>query len=186
MVRYTVVLDACVLVPIALADTLLRIAEHGLYRPLRSERILRETADAISEIHVDLPTGSVQRRITAMTDSFPDATVKGWEELESSVTLPDPDDRHVVAAAIRGRADAIVTANLSDFPAEVLEPLGIDVVSPDDFLLDQLDLAPRVVIEIIHEQAAHTRRPPLTPTDLVARLARSGVTSFADDIGRMI
>lgn len=186
MARYTVVLDACVLVPIALADTLLRIAEHGLYRPLWSERILDETADAIREVHPDLPAGSVEGRIRAMTDSFPDATVTDWEAHEAAVTLPDSDDRHVVAVAIRGRADAIVTANLADFPAELLDPLGIGVVGPDEFLLDQLDLAPRVVIEAIREQAEHTRRPPLTPTDLIARLARCGVPSFADDIGRMI
>jgi hypothetical protein len=121
-----------------------------------------------------------------MTDSFPDATVTDWEAHETAVTLSDPDDRHVVAVAIRGRADAIVTANLADFPAETLDPLGIDIVGPDEFLLDQLDLAPRVVIEAIREQAEHTRRPPLTPTDLIARLARCGVPSFADDIGRMI
>lgn len=67
-----------------------------------------------------------------MTDSFPDATINGWEELESSLTLPDPDDRHLVAAAIRGRADAIVTANLSDFPADVLEPPRSEPMVQDD------------------------------------------------------
>jgi predicted nucleic acid-binding protein len=172
--RCTVVLDACVLVPIARADALLRIAERGIDRPLWSEQVLAETADAMSEIHPDLPTGSVERGIHAMTHSFRDAAVEGWEGLESSLTLPDPDDRHVVAVAIGGRADAIVTANLSDFPAEALSPLRIDVVSPDGFRLDRLDLAPRVVIEVIREQAEHTRRPPLTPTDLIARLARCG------------
>jgi hypothetical protein len=121
-----------------------------------------------------------------MNHSFEDALVEGWQDVESSLSLPDPDDRHVVAAAIRGRADTIVTANLRDYPEEVLTPLGIAVVDPDDFLLDQLDLAPRVVLEVIREQAAHTRRPSLTPTDLIARLARCGVPSFADDVSRMI
>jgi predicted nucleic acid-binding protein len=184
--RYTAVLDACVLVPIALADTLLRVAERGLYRPLWSERILEETADAILEIHADLSPDAVQRRVDAMNHSFEDALVEGWQDVEPSLSLPDPDDGHVVAAAIRGRADTIVTANLRDYPEEVLTPLGIAVVHPDDFLLDQLDLAPRVVLEVIREQAAHTRRPSLTPTDLIARLARCGVPSFADDVSRMI
>lgn len=186
MARYTAVLDACVLVPIALADTLLRVAERGLYRPLWSERILEETADAILEIHPDLPPDAVRRRFAAMNDSFEDALVDGWQEFEASLSLPDLDDRHVVAAAIRGQADTIVTANLGDYPDDVMASLGLTVVDPDDFLLDQLDLAPRVVLEVIREQAAHTRRPPLTPTDLVARLSRCGVPAFADEVSRMI
>lgn len=100
--------------------------------------------------------------------------------------LPDPDDRHVLAAAMRGRADVIVTANVRDFPRETLAPLEIAVVHPDDFLLDQLDLTPRVVLEVLREQAAHTRSPPLTSTDLLARLAKAGVPGFADEAGRMI
>jgi hypothetical protein len=76
------------------------------------------------------------------------------------VTLPDPDDRHVVAAAVRGRSDAIVTANVRDYPVAILGPLNIEgSYTPDDFLLNQLDLAPRIVLEVLREQAAHTRRP---------------------------
>lgn len=186
MPRYTALLDACVLVPIALADTLLRVAERELYRPLWSERILDEAADAVLEIHPDLAPDVVARRFAAMKDAFEAACVEGWEIFEATLTLPDPDDRHVVAAAMRGRADAIVTANLRDFPDETLAPLEIAVVHPDDFLLDQLDLAPRVVLDVLREQAAHTRNPPLTPTDLLARLGRAGVPAFADEAGRMI
>ncbi len=186
MARYTAFLDACVLVPISLADTLLRLAERELYRPLWSEQVLVETVDAILEIHPTLDRDAVQRRLDGMNRSFADARVEGWLELESSLTLPDPDDRHVVAAALRGRADTIVTANVRDYPDEVLAPLGIAVVHPDAFLLDQLHLAPRVVLEVLREQTANTRRPPLTPTDLIARLARAGVPAFADEVGRMI
>jgi predicted nucleic acid-binding protein len=135
--RYTALLDACVLVPITLADTLLRLAERELYRPLWSDRILGEAADAIGEIHPDLAPDLVAKRFAAMNDRFEDARVEGWEVLERTLTLPDDDDRHVVAAAMSGRADAIVTANIRDFPYEVLEPLGLAVVEPDDFLLDQ-------------------------------------------------
>lgn len=92
----------------------------------------------------------------------------------------------MVAAAVRGRADAIVTANTRDYPADALEPLHIEVIHPDDFLVDQLDLAPRIVLDVLREQAAHTRRPALTPVDLIARLARAGVPAFADEAGRLI
>jgi predicted nucleic acid-binding protein len=183
---YSAFLDTCVLVPITLADTLLRVAERELYRPLWSDRVLAEAADAILEIHPDLEPDRVAKRFAAMNDTFEDALVDGWEPLEVTVSLPDPDDRHVLAAAMRGRADAIVTANLRDFPEAVLVPLGVTAVDPVDFLLDQLDLAPRIVLDVLREQAAHTRDPALTPTDLLTRLARAGVPGFADEAGRMI
>jgi predicted nucleic acid-binding protein len=181
-----VVLDACVLVPVALADTLLRIAERELYRPLWSARIVAEAVAAIVKIHPDIPPEQVQRRFADMDDTFEDARIDGWEDLEDTVTLPDPDDRHVVATAVRGRADAIVTGNLRHYPPEILGPLNIEVIHPDDFLLDQLDLAPRLVLEVLREQAAHTRQPALTPVDLIARLARAGAPGFADEARRLI
>jgi hypothetical protein len=181
--RYSVVLDACTLVPIALADTLLRIAEKGLYRPLWSERILTEATAAIEEIH---PGIDIQKRFAAMRDAFDDALIEGWQELEAGVLLPDPDDRHVVAAAVRAGAQAIVTFNVTDFPAAALTPLALEAVDPDAFLLDQLDLSPPTVLEVRREQAVHATRPRLTPNDVVALLAMAGVPSFAEEIRRLI
>jgi len=186
LARYSVVLDACVLVPIAVVDTLLRLAERELYRPLWSDRIIAEATDAIVEIHPDIPPELVAKRFVAMDETFEDARVSGWEALEATVVLADPDDRHVVAAAVRGRADAIVTYNVGDYDLDVLEQLHLDVIHPDDFLLDQLDLAPRVVLDVLQEQAAHTRQPRLTPVDLIARLARAGLPRFANQVGRLI
>jgi predicted nucleic acid-binding protein len=183
MPRYTVVLDACVLVPVALADTLLRVAEKGLYRPLWSDRILAEAQEAIEEIH---PGMDVAKRFASMREAFEDALVTGWESLEHGVQLPDPDDGHVVAAAIRGSADAIVTANLTDFPATALSPLGLEALHPDGFLLDQADLSPPTIVQVIREQAAHTKNPPLSPQDLATLLGRAGVPGFADKILRLM
>lgn len=143
MPQSTAVLDACVLVPISLADTLLRLAEQGLYRPLWSDRILSEAQEAIADIR---PGTDTTKRFAAMRSTFRDALVTGWEELETGIVLPDRNDRHVAAAAIRGGADTIVTANLSDFPASALEPLGLTAIHPDDFLLDQLDLSPAGIL----------------------------------------
>jgi len=183
MPRYTAVLDACVLVPIALADTLLRAAEKGLYRPLWSGRILAEAQAATEEIHPGIDAG---KRFAQMREAFGDAMVAGWEELEPAIRLPDPDDRHVVAAAAQAGAQGIITANVRDFPAAALRPLGLEAVHPDDFLLDQLDLSPPTLIQVIREQAAHTRRPPLTPRDLATLLGRAGVPGFADEILRLM
>ena len=171
------------LVPVALADTLLRVAEKGLYRPLWSDRILTEAQEAVQEIH---PGIDVHKRFTDMRETFDDALVTGWEALEAGIILPDEDDRHVVAAAIRAGAQAIVTANVDDFPAAALGPLGLEAVHPDAFLLDQLDLSPPTVLQVIREQAAHTKRPPLTPQDLAGLLGRAGVPGFADEVLRLM
>ena len=121
-----------------------------------------------------------------MREAFNDAMVTGWQELEPGVLLPDEDDRHVVAAAVQGGAQGIITANAKDFPAAALEPLGLEAVHPDDFLLDQLDLSPPTILQVIREQAARTRRPPLTPRDLATLLGRAGAPGFADQILRLM
>jgi predicted nucleic acid-binding protein len=180
---YAVVLDACVLVPVVLADTLLRTAEKGLYQPLWSSRILDEAEAAIAEIHPGL---DVQKRFTDMREAFDDALVTGWEEQESQIVLPDRDDRHVVAAASRAGAQAIVTCNIGDFPGSALGDLGLEAMHPDDFLLDHLDYSAPTMLRVIREQAARTRRPRITPHDLTVLLSRAGVPGFADEIRRLM
>lgn len=128
----------------------------------------------------------MQKRFTDMREAFDDALVTGWEELEAGILLPDNDDRHVVAAAIRADAQAIVTSNVDDFPGETLSAVGLEVVHPDDFLLDQLDLSPPTILQVIREQAAHTCRPRLTPQDLAELLTRAGVPNFADEVRRLM
>lgn len=179
MTRFSALLDACVLVPAALADTLLRVAELNLYRPLWSARILDETVAAIEEVHPDLPAGAARRRADRMDRAFQDASVSGWEGLLPALGLPDPDDVHVLAAAIVGRADIIVTLNLKDFPQTLLESYEIEVIGPDEFLLDQLDLAPDLVLEAVRRQAEDSRRPPVDLSALLAHLAQCGVPQFA-------
>lgn len=186
MTTYGGLLDACVLVPMVLADTLLRIAERGVYRPLWSGPILDETRAAVVRVHPGIDHDLVERRLRMMNEAFEDALVTGWEPLAAGLTVPDPDDRHVVAAAVCGGAQTIVTTNLKDFPEDVLAPLDLVGIHPDDFLLDQLDLAPPTVLDVIREQAACMTRPPLSVRDVVARLARAGVPSFADEVARRL
>lgn len=113
-----------------------------------------------------------------MNESFDDALVEGWEGLERSIELPDPDDRHVVAAALCGRADAIITENLQDFPAAALAPLGLEVISVDNFLLDQFDLDPVATHRVLIEQAAAKTNPPADLETLLTQLARGGARQF--------
>ena len=99
MARYTAFLDACELVPTALADSLLRLADRELYRPIWSGRVLEEVVWAVCALHPGLPEQQIRRRVADTDFAFPDASVNGWELLVDSVDLPDPGDRHVLAAA---------------------------------------------------------------------------------------
>lgn len=117
-----------------------------------------------------------------MSEAFDDALVEGWEPLVDALELPDPNDRHVLAAAIRGRADVIVTENTKDFPESVLAPLGLAAIRLDDFLLDQFDLGPDSTRRVIAEQAAAKSRPPQTIETLLSQIAGAGAPRFAEDV----
>ncbi|MDR2252593.1 MAG: PIN domain-containing protein [Bifidobacteriaceae bacterium] len=181
---FRVVLDANALVPMALADTLMRAAERGLFVPLWSERIMGEARRAVLRVHPGLSPTQVDARLSAMRETFPEASVAGWEPLVATIELPDPLDRHVVAAAVRARADAIVTANLADFPERGLGPLGLHAVSPDTFLCDLLDLAPQVMARVIEDQAADAKNPPMSANDVVIALGLAGARDFAKAVAR--
>jgi predicted nucleic acid-binding protein len=176
--KFSALLDACTLVPVSLADTFLSLAEAGLYRPLWSDRILEEVSLAVGRIHPELPPEAVERRIAVMQDFFDDANVTSWEVLESVVALPDPDDAHVLAAAIQGRADVIVTFNVKDFPRDELQRFGIDVQTPDEFLLNQLDLDPDEVLACLARQAEALKSPPVQLRELLDRLEKLKIQGF--------
>ena len=99
----------------------------------------------------------------------------GYEDLIEAVTLPDPDDRHVFAAAIRSGADVIVTSNLSDFPKETLAKYGIEAQHPDEFIMHLLDLAPNLVCSAAKKQRESLKKPPLNVDEFLASLERQGL-----------
>lgn len=179
---FTAFLDACVLLPVSLADTLLRSAEADLYRPAWSARVEGEVRRAFESVHREVDPSRIDHRVRAADRQFPDASIAGFEALEVGIVLPDPNDRHVVAAAILAHADAIVTANLSDFPADVLDAFGLHAVGPDDFLLDLLELAEDEMTRIIREQAAATSRPSLDTCDVLIALGKAGAPRFAAEM----
>ncbi|MDR2113854.1 MAG: PIN domain-containing protein [Bifidobacteriaceae bacterium] len=175
---FSAFLDANVLVPISLADTVLRCAEVELFYPLWSETVLNEVEQAISKVESGMAPARVIYRISHMEAAFPEASVKEYRYLEESIRLPDPDDRHVVAAAFLGGADIIVTSNLKDFPPTTCDLYGLEVVTPDNFLQDMFDLAPEVVRSVIWQQAQDSRRPPMSIDDVLASLERAGAPGF--------
>lgn len=176
---FSALLDACVLYPGTLRDTLLRVAEVGIYQPLWSEKILDEVSDALLR-NGAMDAHEVEYLNDCIREAFPDAIINGWEPLESAMRN-DPKDRHVLAAAIRGHADVIVTMNLKDFPAHSLEDFDVEVQDPDTFLCYELEIAPSEIVQIIQEQAADTGRNGLPRWDamgILTILERSGLKRF--------
>jgi predicted nucleic acid-binding protein len=166
--EYTALLDACVLVPMCLCDTLLRLAEDpAMYRPLWSSEILGEVGDAL-ESKIQLSTEQRRRRIDQMTAAFPEASIQPPACLAESLNgIPDKGDRHVLATAISGHAHVIVTNNLKDFSPEYLAQFDILCHSADDFLIHQFHLNPYQVLEKLDAQAVNIRRQR---TDVLATL----------------
>ncbi|MDE0268185.1 MAG: PIN domain-containing protein [Acidimicrobiaceae bacterium] len=176
---FEVVLDTCTLYPAHLRDTLLRLAERGFYRPLWTDDILKELHRSL--LTANIPVESVDRLLVEMRSAFCDAKVEGYHSLIDSMTC-HPKDRHVLAAAVRSKAAAIITFNRADFPAESTSPFDIEIIHPDIFLLDLLDLAPSTVLHELHRQAAANRWTPTTLQELCDALAKAGVPEFAAEV----
>src|SRR5450631_1494690 len=137
---FVVIYDANVLYPSTLRDVLIRLAQTGLVQAKWTETILDETFRSLHANRPDLDETRLQGTRNLMNLAVRDAVVTGYEPLIGSLHLPDLDDRHVLAAAIRARAQIIVTFNLSDFPPEALTDWDVEAKHPDDFLVDQFHL----------------------------------------------
>lgn len=171
--------DANVLHPSGLRDLLVRLGQTGLFCARWTEQILDETIVSILRRRPDLDASRLARTRALMCEAIPECIVTGHEPLIDGLELPDPDDRHVLAAAIRCSAQVIVTSNLADFPSNVLEPFNIEAQDPDQFVLDLVDLAPGRVAAVVQQQAAALRNPPRAVEDLLETLSASGLPRAA-------
>ncbi len=172
---FVVIYDACVLYPAPLRDLLIRIARTGVVRARWSNKILDECFSNILDQRPDLTAAQLARTRELMVHAVPDCIVDGYEELVAGLVLPDVDDRHVLAAAIRAGAQTIVTFNLKDFPADRVEPYGVEARHPDDFVFDALDLAPGAVLTAVNAQRAGLKNPPQTMEQLLDTLRSQGL-----------
>ena len=174
--HFTVIYDACVLYPAPLRDLLMWLALTDLYRARWSDGIHEEWTSNLLEQRPDLTAAMLERTRSLMNQSVRDALVTGFERLIPTITLPDPDDRHVVAAAIHSGASLIVTFNLKDFPAEALRPYNLTAQHPDDFILDLLDLQPALVCQAVANQRRTLKNPPKTVDEYLDTLLKQGLT----------
>lgn len=159
----------------------MRIAEEDPFRPHWSVKVLDELRTVL--VREGQPAEKADKRIAAMESAFQDASVAGYEPLVDAMAC-DRKDRHVLAAAVHARCEVLVTFNLKDFPPSSTKAYQISVVSPDAFLLDQLDLYPARVGRALIGQMTAAKRPQLSMGLLLGRLAKSGVEAFAEEARR--
>lgn len=178
--RFVVVYDACVLYPAPLRDFLVRLATTRLFAARWTDQIHDEWIRNVLAKRQDLSQAQLERTRDLMNDAIPDCLVTGYERLIPSLELPDPDDRHVLAAAIVAQAQMIVTFNLRDFPQQRLDEFGIEAIHPDRFIDCQMDLREAAVITAARAQRQSLKNPPCTAEELLDTLAAQGLPASAD------
>ncbi|KOX20971.1 toxin-antitoxin system, toxin component, PIN family protein [Saccharothrix sp. NRRL B-16348] len=175
---FVVVYDACALYGNTVRNLLIRVARARLVQAKWTERILDEVDRSLA-VKRGIPEEKRRRLRKLINGSVADCLVEGYESLIDSLVLPDPDDRHVLAAAIRAGAQVIVTANLSDFPADYLGQWDVEAKSPDDFVLDLIGINDRVVYSCVQQIVDERVNPPETIDDVLGQLERSGLIESA-------
>ena len=182
--RYTALIDACALFGVLKRNLLLSLAEADLYRVRWSAQILDEFERTLRSSQQEKRCGrdrESQASRQRMEHAFPDASVSGHEALIDSMTgLPDPNDRHVLAAAVKTRALVIVTENLRDFPAQALGPLDLEVKSADEFIADTMDLDIGRAVAAVREMRERFQKPEMAADVLLLQMDAQGLTLSVD------
>lgn len=173
--NFTAIYDACVLYPAPLRDFLMWLGLSGRFRARWSPQIHEEWKRSLLRNRQELTVEQLNRTSDLMDKAIPDALVTGYETLAESLRLPDPDDRHVLAAAIRCGASVIVTFNEKDFPNEALEPFGVEAQHPDLFIDNLFDLDPAAVVTAAQRQRAQLKHPSMAVDDYLDVLLKQGL-----------
>lgn len=176
-----VVYDANVLYPSALRDILIRVGLAKVVQPKWTDRILDEVFDHLVSNRTDLDPEKLLRTRTLMNEAIRDVLVEGYERIIEQLTLPDPDDRHVLAAAVYAEATVIVTKNLKDFTAAELSKRGITAKHPDRFLTELMSANSVKVIGVLEDMAQAWRSPTATVTT-ISECLRNEVPDFSQAV----
>ncbi|HEX6523199.1 MAG TPA: PIN domain-containing protein [Streptosporangiaceae bacterium] len=173
---FIVIYDANVLYPNTLRDLLIRIAQVPyLVQAKWTDRIIDEMLEALRKNFPDISDEKAERLRELMNAAVRDCLVSGYEPLIDGLDLPDPDDRHVLAAAIKADAQVIVTWNLKDFPEEKLAPWNMRARSPDKFVLDQIGIDRQAVWACVQQIVDSRTQRPVTTEDVLNQLARDAL-----------
>ncbi len=177
-VRYTCVLDTNIIYPLEVRDIMMWFAYYELFTPKWSATIFTEWKNVMERKRI--AENEIQKRISILESIFPDAEVKDYQELVPSLELPDPNDRHVLAAAIKANAHIIVTNNLKDFPESYLSKFGIKAISADDFLTDLIDLNTAIALEAFKALVLNRTNPEMNAFEVLDIFRSRGLTNTAN------
>lgn len=184
--QFTVLLDACALYPAPLRDLLMHLAVTGLFRAKWTDQIHDEWIQAVLKTRKDLTLTQLTRARMLMDSHVLEAKVEGYEWRIDQLSLPDPDDRHVLAAAIECRASLIVTFNTRDFPNETIKPFGVQSIHPDDFILDQLELSSELVLVAVNRQKESLKNPAPTWSEFFQTLRDQNLHKTVEKLEQLI
>ena len=185
MANFTALFDACVLYPAPLRDLLLSVALTDQFRAKWTQEIEDEWTRNLRLNRPDLDPAHLQRTVDLMRQAVPDCLVENYQDLIPSLELPDENDRHVLAAAIKCQADVIVTFNLRDFPDQAVQPFEIETQTPDIFLSHLFDLNIPLFCGAVRQQRERLTRPPMTIDDLLETFYRQGLPLTAGKLNNV-
>ena len=176
MYKFTAIFDACVLYPAPLRDLLMYLTGSDLFRARWTEQIHEEWMRSLLKNRPDLSQENLARTRRQMDAYVDDCLVTGYASLIDTLQLPDPNDRHVLAAAIKAGASFIVTFNIKDFPPSVLEPYQVKAITPDDFVTRLINEDYHEVLKLIKRQRENMAQPPKTVEQYLATLKQQRLT----------
>ena len=182
MSHYTALLDANVLYPAPLRDLLMQLAVTDMFHAKWTADIHREWIDALLKNEPHRSRVALEGTRDQMDRCTRDCLVTGYEYLIPSLSLPDPNDRHVLAAAIVGRCDVIVTCNLKDFPDKALGSYGIEAQHPDEFLSNHLNLAPGTFCSSVQKVRRRLKNPPYSVEQYLENLLQQGLVATVAEL----
>ena len=180
--------DTAVLWPDSQRDYLLSLAADGVYRAIWSDVILDEVHYTQVDKHIRHKFTKSQAEekanhlITQMRTHFPDSSIQGWEHLQGAFGLSDPDDEHVLAAAVAGQADLIVTNDRGFTEDDIGE--GLDVQTPAEFVAHAVDLSPHRALAVLDDMCSRYTNPPRTREEILDILENRYQMSEAVDLLR--
>lgn len=183
-IRFTVVLDTNVIYPVVIRDLLFWFAYYDLYTPKWSEQIFEEWKRVM--IQKGVSNEEAEIRTEKANHAFPDAKVLNYKGLIEQLELPDQDDRHVLAAAIKTNANLIVTNNLRDFPEDYLRKFGLSAKTPDDFLSDIIDLNQPQAIAAFRKMVLNKKNPKVDEFEILNQMRNVGLKDTANYLHSLI
>jgi predicted nucleic acid-binding protein len=173
-----VLCDANVFYSILMTDLVLSLGEAGLFRPRWTNEIHEEWIRSVLEDQPQRTREQLERRRAFMDQAIGHDLIENYERHIDSLSLPDPDDRHVLAAAIEAGAEMLLTYNLRDFPEPVVAAYGVNVIHPDEFLGGLMAEKSETVLSVIEEMRVKRKRPEISQTLLLEKLARLSIPGF--------